>query len=413
MSKWQWIIRQLTGRLWLRASIFCIIGVLSALLGVLVKGHVPIELSEKVGAEAVDDILNILASSMLAVTTFSLSIMVSAYSAAASGATPRSTKLLLADHTSQNALSTFIGTFLFSLVGIIALKMDAYAAGGRLLLFLATIAIILFVILTLLRWIEYLSRLGRVGQTIDMVERAARDSLERHAKWPYLGGSELKDFIPTENHIPIRHETIGYIQHIDVDKLSRIAEETKTPVYVMQRPGSFNDSHRPIAYIAHDVDEDLTARIQNAFTIGDERSFEQDPRYGLVVLAEIASRALSPAVNDQGTAIDVIGTVVRLLAPMAKNEIEAKDIDYQNVFIPAIETEDFFEDAYVPIARDGAGMIEIGQRLQKSYKSLYNMSDNGFKEAAKAYADQSLQRSLKTLKLEQEKDILKQLCIAC
>ncbi len=43
---------------------------------------IPESVSVKVGAEAVDNILNILASSMLAVTTFSLSIMVTAYGSA-------------------------------------------------------------------------------------------------------------------------------------------------------------------------------------------------------------------------------------------------------------------------------------------------------------------------------------------
>lgn len=54
------------------------------------------------------------------------------------------------------------------------------------------------------------------------------------------------------------------------------------------------------------------SQIARAFLIGDERTFDDDPRFGLVVLSEIASRALSPAVNDPGTAIDIIGTFVRL-----------------------------------------------------------------------------------------------------
>lgn len=66
----------------------------------------------KVGAEAVDNILNILASSMLAVTTFSLSIMVTAYGSATTNVTPRATRLVVEDVTTQNVLATFIGSFL-------------------------------------------------------------------------------------------------------------------------------------------------------------------------------------------------------------------------------------------------------------------------------------------------------------
>ena len=45
--------------------------------------------------------------------------------------------------------------------------------------------------------------------------------------------------------------------------------------------------------------EDAEA-IAATFVIGGSRVFDQDPRFGLLVLSEIASRALSPAVNDPG-----------------------------------------------------------------------------------------------------------------
>ena len=45
--------------------------------------------------------------------------------------TPRATRLVVEDVTTQNVLATFIGSFLFSLVGIIALNMGAYG-GVRL-----------------------------------------------------------------------------------------------------------------------------------------------------------------------------------------------------------------------------------------------------------------------------------------
>jgi len=61
---------------------------------------------------------------------FSVSTMVAAYGAATSNVTPRATRLLMEDNTSQNVLGTFIGSFLFSLVGIIALGTGLYGAAG-------------------------------------------------------------------------------------------------------------------------------------------------------------------------------------------------------------------------------------------------------------------------------------------
>lgn len=268
MTKWQWIFRQLTGRLWLRASVFCLIGIGSALLGFWLRPYLPDEITHKIGAPAVGDILNIIASSMLAVTTFSLSIMVAAYASATSNVTPRSTKLLLADQTSQNSLSTFIGSFLFSLVGIVALKMGVYGDSGRLVLFIVTILVILFIVLTLLRWIEYLSRLGRVGQTIDMVERAAMNAVDSFNRHPYLGGKPADGYIPDSNHDAITDARIGYIQYVDMETLSRLSENLEAPIYLTVRPGAFNDSLKPLAHVGTALSQEQADSLRDCFTIG-------------------------------------------------------------------------------------------------------------------------------------------------
>ena len=110
--RWQWILRQTLKKLWFRATLFAMVAIITALLSILFRSMIPESVSVKVGAEAVDNILNILASSMLAVTTFSLSIMVTAYGSATTNVTPRATRLVVEDVTTQNVLATFIGSFL-------------------------------------------------------------------------------------------------------------------------------------------------------------------------------------------------------------------------------------------------------------------------------------------------------------
>lgn len=157
IARWRWLATRIAKRLWFRATLFSLLGVVTALLAMVFKDAVPVSLPARIGADAVDKILGIIASSMLAVTTFSLSTMVSAYSAASSGVTPRATSLVMEDATTQNALATFIGSFLFSLVGIIALSTGAYGTQGRVVLFTVTIAVVVLIIYTLLRWIDHLS----------------------------------------------------------------------------------------------------------------------------------------------------------------------------------------------------------------------------------------------------------------
>lgn len=107
ISRWSWLLRQLKRRLWFRASLLSVLAVATALAAILLEPFIPRDLSARIGAQAVDDILNILASSLLAVTIFSLSTAVSAYSAATSSVSPRATKLLIEDVTTQNVLATF------------------------------------------------------------------------------------------------------------------------------------------------------------------------------------------------------------------------------------------------------------------------------------------------------------------
>jgi uncharacterized membrane protein len=57
--------------------------------------------------------------------------------------------------------------------------------------------------------------------------------------------------------------------------------------------------------------------LRKAFVIGNMRYFHEDPRFGLITLSEIASRVLS-AVNDPGTAIQIISSHVRLFSLWAE-----------------------------------------------------------------------------------------------
>ncbi|MGC8214340.1 diguanylate cyclase DgcJ [Escherichia coli] len=188
ISRWKWMLKQTFKKLWFRATLFAIVAIITALLSILFKSMIPESVSVKVGAEAVDNILNILASSMLAVTTFSLSIMVTAYGSATTNVTPRATRLVVEDVTTQNVLATFIGSFLFSLVGIIALNMGAYGERGRVILFIVTLVVIALILITLLRWIQHLTSLGRVGETTAKVEQAAIETFIARARNPCLGG---------------------------------------------------------------------------------------------------------------------------------------------------------------------------------------------------------------------------------
>lgn len=410
-SRLQWILAQFTRRLWFRAAMFGAMAVATALVSALTTRYFPQYMGGVIGAESVEGILKILASSMLAVATFSLGTMVAAFSAASSNATPRAAKLLIEDPTSQNALATFIGAFIFSLIGIIALSAGYYGPGGRAVLFVVTIIVVLVIIMTFFKWIDYVSNLGRLSAVIGKVEQAAAKAVRARHDAPHMGGLPARP-IP-DDAVPLTCAMIGYVQHLDVAALSQIAAQQKAEIHVNKLAGSFADGCQPLAWLTWTPNDEQQRELCRAFIIGSERSFDQDPRFGLIVLSEIASRALSPGVNDPGTAIDVIGRIVRILAIWAEpRHADARKVRCPNVYIPAVPASDLFDDAFMPIARDGAGMLEVGARLQKAFRSLAEMGGADFCKAAKRHSSAALLRARQAMTLQEDLDALERLADA-
>lgn len=412
MRRWQWILLQVSRQLWVRATLIGSLGVIAALLAAVVDEFLPRQLPDFVGSDAADSLLNIIASSMLAVTAFSLSVVTSAYANAANGVTPRATKLVMEDRITQNVLSTFVGSFLFAIVGIVVLRTGAYGERGLFMLFAVTVVVIAMIVISLLRWIGHLTKLNRPGETIERVEKAAAKAIEERVEHPFLGGRPLTE---PEREIPkdavaVCCNKVGYVQNMDMPALDDAAGENGATIYVSAIPGTFVFPHTPLAFIAMpkgDVSDELFQDVLEAYTIAHERSFDQDPRFGLEVMSEIGQRALSPGVNDPGTAIDVIGRMTRLLNIWAEGR-EGKDVDYENVYVPPLTTADLFEDAFMLIARDGAGSIEVQLRLQKSLAALSQIGNVAYRKAAQAQARMAWQRAEKALTHAADRTRLKQ-----
>ncbi|SAL67206.1 DUF2254 domain-containing protein [Caballeronia humi] len=408
IARWQWVLKRISKRLWFRAGLFSVLGVATALLALALKQYIPEDLSARVGADAVDNILGIIASSMLAATTFSLNIMVTAYGSATSNVTPRATPLLVEDTTTQNVLATFIGSFLFSLVGIIALSTGLYGKNGRVVMFAVTVGVIVLIVYTLLRWIDHLARLGRLSETTDRVEAAAVEALKERLRRPYLGGSPFLSGSVPPSARTVGPLTVGYVEHIDMAALGKLTSESNAAIYLLVLPGSFVVQNTVLARV-EGFDDAADEAIRAAFSIGVRRSFEQDPRFGLSVLTEIASRALSPAVNDPGTAIDVIGRGVRILS-LWRAPVDAEgatEPGCERVFVPGLQLDDLFDDFFGPIARDGAALVEVGTRLQKALALLARMDELAYAGPAARHALLALKRAELALPLEEDKQVLR------
>lgn len=399
----RFIYNRIKERLWVKPLVICILSIIAAFVAKLSDRVEFLQFVPSVALESLNVFLSISAGSMLGVATFAVGSMLTAYASASNTATPRSFPLVIADDVSQNALSSFIGAFIFSIIALVALENDYYGRAGRFILFILSIVIFAVIIFNFIRWIDRIARLGRLGNTIKKVESVARESLKRRRQQPTLGAMKAEG---ESSGIPVYAKSIGYVQFIDIPILQSTAAEQDLQITVASLPGTFTYPDQPIAYVEtkenHHKEEINTKAILDAFRIAKDRAFDEDPRFGLIVLSEIASRALSAAVNDPGTAIDIIGSFVRLFSLWVSVDKEVYEIKYDRVFVPELSLRDMFDDAFNVIARDGAATIEVGLRLQKAFRSLASLGHEEMKEEAIAHAQLALRYAENALRLEEE-----------
>lgn len=413
----RFFINRIRERLWVKPLVFSVLSAAIVFLIKMVDAAAIGQLVPAITEQSIKTLLTIITGSMLMIATFAVGSMVSAYASASNNATPRSFALIVADDDSQNALSTFIGAFIYSVVALLAMENGYYGEAGRFALFVLTLLVLTMVIVTFVRWVDRIARLGRLKGTIEKVEKATAAAIQRRRCAPTLGG------VPAQREAEpagqaVYSDAIGYVQQIDVAALQRCAEKLKVHITLSALPGTFAAPGRALAFIsadAHDVLPVDTAQMRAAFLIGDDRKFEEDPRFGLVVLAEIAGRALSPAVNDPGTAIYIVGVFVRLLAQWSKPvaDSDSDTCEYDRIAVPELSSEDMFDDAFTAIARDGAGAIEVAGRLQKGLASLASIENEAMRAAALRHSQMALARAENALQLPEDLQTVRDLAGLC
>ena len=118
--------------------------------------------------------------------------------------------------------------------------------------------------------------------------------------------------------------TSGVVQQLDLLDLIDASARADAIIAFRVAVGDTLHEGTPVADIhGGDVPDDV---VERAVVRGTERSFDQDPMLAIRVLADIALRALSPAVNDPATAVDAIHASEGLLRALTRRDIDVRDI---------------------------------------------------------------------------------------
>ena len=404
-----WLRQQLGRQLWVRPTIASLLSVGMASGAYWVGRSFDAKVDFDIDEPALVSLLSIFASSMLSVATFTVAAIVTAASSASNSTTPRASRLILADNKAQIVLSAFIAAFIHSIVAIFALKAFHYGNSGRFLLFVGLIVLVAFVLVSFINWVDHAMKLGRQSNTIGRLTDAALDCITAANVGTW--GARMYDGGPPVAALDVASPEIGYVTAIDLAKLQSIADDLGSAVYLTVRPGGFIDMTTAIAHVspASEAVRDRIDDIATAFRIDPQRDYGADVRFGFVNLAETADRALSPGINDPGTAITILGRQLQLMARWAEAARQAGELEivHDRVFVPPLKAVEIVRDSFTPIARDGAGAVEVGIRLQKTLASVARLGDAALREVAVEMSRVALQMAEASLVADAHKDLVR------
>jgi uncharacterized membrane protein len=173
----------------------------------------------------------------------------------------------------------------------------------------------------------------------------------------------------------------GIIQDVDVPRIIAAARSADAAVEIAVPTGEMVHHRATVAVIHGSVDTSLDAVVVKAVRTGTGRTFEQDPTMAFRVLVDIALRALSPAINDPTTAVQVLDCEESLLRMLVGRDLDAGEITGPHgrtrVLLALPGWDDYVALAVDEIVEAGAANVRIRRRVERLLRDLIALAPEG------------------------------------
>jgi len=280
------------------------------------------------GADGARGMLSAIAGSMITVAGLIFSLTLSTLAQVSSQYTSRLLRNFMRDRSNQVVMGFFVSIFVYCLVVLRTIRggdervfVPSLAVAFGLLLALVSIGMLIFFIHHIASSIQAANVIGGAAQETEKTFNKLFPTELGEAATP-AEKEDLADLEPLP-WVPILAEESGYIVGIDEEELLAFACETDAVVRMEHAIGSYITKGSLLASAVEYptakrlVGKDSAKRINQAYSIGNQRTLDQDAGFGLRQLVDIALKALSPGINDTSTAvlcIDRLGSLLALLA---------------------------------------------------------------------------------------------------
>jgi uncharacterized membrane protein len=329
--------------------------------------------------QAARSFLSAIVQAMISFTGLVFSITIVVLQLSSAQFSPRVLQMFLGDRVIQLTLGVFVATFVYAMVVLRAVRGNS-ATSGSVPRIAVTVAFG-FVLASIVLFIRYISHVANMIRVATIITHIGRQSLQ-------ILGCRYPDTTAQPGGVPVLPppaRTVaapsgGVLVSVNEDRLVRVAAESGTVLALVPRIGDFVPGGGPLLIIRADPGAppgDLDAvgtKALKAVAMDTERTMEQDLAFGFRQLTDIAERALSPAVNDPTTAVQVIDVLHDLLRALATRPWPAgcwRDEDGQaRLIVPQYEFADFLELAVGEIWHYGAGAAQVPARMTRMLADL-------------------------------------------
>jgi uncharacterized membrane protein len=376
----RWITRDLRGELWLIPTLFVLGALVLAAVVLRVEqdvadgGHLPFFFHGTISGG--QQVLGTIASSVLTLAALVFSISMVVLVLTSQQFSPRVLRTFIRDPRTQIVLGVFVATFVFCLIALGSLDDDGASqpvVADRLTVTvgmgLALVSLGAFIFL-----VHHISQSIRVAHIIESV--AAETAACIHLNFP--AAHEVDPVVAAEPEGPPDHvlpftRRSGVMTTVWFADLAALAERHDVVLRLLPEVGE---------YVGHGADlcevwgarPPPPDRVLRCVEIEIERTVEIDVGFGFRQLVDIAEKALSPAVNDTTTAVQVIDRIADLvgrLAPRAFPQgVVADSSGVARVFYEPITWPGLVHLAFDELRDYGAGSRQVARRLRAALQEL-------------------------------------------